>query len=46
MPHKVAALSHMDTLGPEVLEIGSMNTVVVTGFVDEDDGSRLSLIHI
>lgn len=40
MPHKVAALSHMDTLGPEVLEIGSMNTVVVTGFVDEDDGSR------
>ncbi|GAA5838604.1 hypothetical protein JCM3766R1_006028 [Sporobolomyces carnicolor] len=29
MPHKVDALSLMDSLGPEVTEIGSMNTVVV-----------------
>ncbi|GAA5911985.1 hypothetical protein JCM8208_006449 [Rhodotorula glutinis] len=40
MPHKVAALSFMDALSPEVLEIGSMNTVVVTGTVEEEDGSR------
>ena len=40
MPHKVAALSFMDDLSPEVLEIGSMNTVVVTGTVKEADGSR------
>ncbi|GAA6054849.1 hypothetical protein JCM3770_004104 [Rhodotorula araucariae] len=37
MPHKVAALAYMDTLGPEVLEVGSMNTVVVTGVVDDDE---------
>ncbi|BGP52306.1 hypothetical protein JCM10450v2_008277 [Rhodotorula kratochvilovae] len=40
MPHKVAALSYMDTLAPEVLEVGSMNTIVVTGFVEEEGGAR------
>ncbi|GAA6012756.1 hypothetical protein JCM11491_002551 [Sporobolomyces phaffii] len=29
MPHKVEALADMDRLGPEVAEIGSINTVVV-----------------
>ncbi|GJN94686.1 hypothetical protein Rhopal_007777-T1 [Rhodotorula paludigena] len=40
MPHKAAALQYMDTLGPEVEEIGSMNTVVVTGFVQGEDGKQ------
>lgn len=40
MPHKVEALRYMDSLGDEVNEIGSMNTIVVTGHVDENGVRR------
>ncbi|KWU42746.1 hypothetical protein RHOSPDRAFT_35694 [Rhodotorula sp. JG-1b] len=40
MPHKVEALRYMDSLGDEVNEIGSMNTIVVTGHVEENGVRR------
>lgn len=40
MPHKVEALPYMDSLGDEVNEIGSMNTIVVTGHVEENGVRR------
>lgn len=43
MPHKVEALQYMDSLGDEVNEIGSMNTIVVTGHVEENGARRPKL---
>ncbi|GAA5872716.1 hypothetical protein JCM3774_005038 [Rhodotorula dairenensis] len=40
MPHKVEALRYMDSVGAEVDEIGSMNTIVVTGQVEENGRRR------
>ncbi|GAA6015950.1 hypothetical protein JCM10207_006817 [Rhodosporidiobolus poonsookiae] len=50
MPHKVAALSTMDVLAPEVDEVGSMNTVVVQedgrllGRNTDTEGIRMALL--
>ncbi|BGO96316.1 hypothetical protein JCM10020v2_008053 [Rhodotorula toruloides] len=43
MPHKVEALKYMDSLAAEVEEIGSMNTVVVSGKVVEGGKERQTL---
>ncbi|GAA5993427.1 hypothetical protein JCM10908_002184 [Rhodotorula pacifica] len=40
MPHKLEALRYMDSLGDEVKEIGSMNTIVVAGEVEENGRRR------
>lgn len=39
MPHKAAALKHMDDVGPDVAALGVINTVVV-----EDNGERRRLV--
>lgn len=43
MPHKVEAMKYMDSLATEVKEIGSMNTVVVSGKVVEGGKERQKL---
>lgn len=43
MPHKVDALQYMDSVGAEVEEIGSMNTIIVTGHVEENGQRRARL---
>ncbi|GEM12678.1 pentafunctional AROM polypeptide [Rhodotorula toruloides] len=43
MPHKVEALKYMDSLSAEVKEIGSMNTVIVSGKVVEGGKERQKL---